>query len=112
MHLTDDHARAARYCVSETVRRRLLAGIPVPAWLRTLDHHLARSVDGPETEVVQQQSKLSDQPIDTAEAAAIIGCTDRHIRRIAADLDGQRIAGRWIFHRPNVTDYAEARNTP
>ena len=106
MNLTEHQVRAARYCVAEVVRRRLLNGAPVPPWLRTLHQHLS-SADGTECQVVQQQSEAM---IDTAEAAQILGCSTRYIRRIAADLDGQHIAGRWIFNRRNVTDYAEGRN--
>ena len=104
--LDSDQARAARYCVAETIRRRLLTGQPVPPWMRVLHTTLAVSVDGPKPEAAQEESKTA---IDTAEAAAILGCTTRHIRRLAADLDGQRIAGRWIFYRHNVTDYHEGK---
>lgn len=107
MRLNEHQLRAARYCVAETVRRRLLAGAPVPAWLRSLNQHLS-SAYGTESEERQQQS---EPMIDTAEAAHILGCSTRYIRRIAADLDGEHIAGRWIFHRQNVTTYAEAKRT-
>lgn len=106
MNLTEHQARAARYCVAEVVRRRLLSGAPVPPWMRTLHQHLS-TADGTEYQAVQQQSEAM---IDTAEAAKILGCTARYVRRIAADLDGQNIAGRWIFNRRNVTDYAEGKN--
>ena len=109
MNLTSQQAHAVRYCVAETIRRRLLTGAPVPAWMRSLHQHLTSSADGTEHEAPQQQS---DQAIDTAEAAQILGCSTRYIRKIATDLDGQQIAGRWIFHRHNVTEYAEAKRTP
>lgn len=109
MNLTSQQAHAVRYCVAETIRRRLLTGAPVPAWMRSLHQHLTSSADGTDHEVSQQDST---QAIDTAEAAQILGCSTRYIRRIAADLDGERIAGRWIFHRHNVTEYAEAKGAP
>lgn len=107
IELNGHQAQAARYCVAEVVRRRLLTGTPVPPWLRGLHQHLS-SAHGTETQVVQQESEVM---IDTDEAAQILGCSTRYIRRIAADLDGQNIAGRWIFNRRNVTDYAEAKET-
>ncbi|MGV0618171.1 hypothetical protein ABQE58_25085 [Mycolicibacterium elephantis] len=106
--LDPDQYRAVRYCVAEVVRRRLLGGQPVPAWLRSLHHHLTSSVGGTDTAVPQRESS---EAIDTAEAARILGCSTRYIRRIAADLDGQHVAGRWIFHRHTVTEYAEAKRT-
>jgi len=30
-------------------------------------------------------------------------------KRGAADLDGRLVAGRWIFHRRTVTEYADAK---
>ncbi|WP_449560316.1 helix-turn-helix domain-containing protein [Mycolicibacterium mageritense] len=93
--------------MAEVIRRRLLTGAPVPGWMRNLHHQLNASVDGPKTAVAQPQSNTA---IDTEEAASILGCSTRHVRRLAADLDGQRVAGRWIFHRHNVIEYAEGKN--
>lgn len=106
----DEQLPAIRYCVAETVRRRLLTGAPVPEWMRRLDHHLrAMSAHGPKPVAVQPQSET--EVIDTATAAQILGCSRRHVTRLAADLDGQQIAGRWIFHHHNVTEYAQAKRT-
>lgn len=108
VQLDHEQFRAVRYCVAETVRRRLLCGAPVPAWLRKLHQQLTSSVCGTDSTVPQQESI---EAIDTDEAAKILGCSTRYIRRIASDLDGQRIAGRWIFNRATVTEYADAKRT-
>lgn len=44
------------------------------------------------------------------EAARILGCSARYVRRIHTDLDGRQIAGRWVFERKAVDDYAVSRN--
>ncbi|BBZ64961.1 hypothetical protein MINS_03900 [Mycolicibacterium insubricum] len=104
--LTGEQLHGIRYCIAETIRWRVLGARPVPGWMRALDEHLKMSVGGRNTGVRQQES---DQ-IDTDEAARILGCSTRHTRRIAADLDGVQISGRWIFHRRTVIEYVEARN--
>lgn len=43
--------------------------------------------------------------IDADEAARRLGVTPRHIRRIAASLDGRRIAGRWAFPDDSIATY-------
>ncbi|RJO80232.1 hypothetical protein D5S18_00310 [Nocardia panacis] len=118
--LTTDHPavglslkelRDCRFAVAEQLHYRRRIGAPIPAWLRRLHDRLdaelrARmSADGPEPEAAQQDSEM----IGTPEAATILECTARHVRRLAADLDGQRIGREWIFHRGTVTEYARAR---
>lgn len=84
--------------------------IPVPESLRRYVVQLWRSADGTESAVAQ--SKSDNDFIDSAEAAHILGCSREYIRRIHTDLDGQWIAGRWIFNRRAVTEYAAARLQP
>ncbi|WP_420220534.1 helix-turn-helix domain-containing protein [Mycobacterium marinum] len=57
----------------------------------------------------QESQSEHDVPLSADEAAEILGCSTQWVRRIAADLDGRQVAGRWIFHRSAVMDYAEAR---
>lgn len=104
IELTDDQARAALYCVSEVLRRKVIGGKPVGHWLR--DVHEALSARGHETD--GEQLRSSDL-IDTKEAAHMLDCHPRSIRRIAAELDGEIVAGRWCFTRSAVAEYAQAR---
>lgn len=112
MWVSDEQAALIRYCVAEMVRRRQLCGQPVPNRIHDLRLFLAAmTVDGTQnhsgaTELVQGQGDL----IDTEKAAEILGYSTRYIRRIASDLDGQRVSGRWAFNARTVTEYAEARN--
>ncbi len=64
--------------------------------------------DGPEQTGVQSLSPT--ELIGTAEAADILGLTQRQIRRLGSTLDGEQMAnGSWVFQRVAVEDYREAR---
>lgn len=108
MNLDKQLTQVALFCVAAELRRRQLAGIPIRDELRRLHYQLSTSVRGPESEATQEESGVAEL-INTSAAAETLGCTERHIRRIAADLDGTRIAGRWCFHRTTVTEYSTAR---
>ncbi|MGV6990873.1 helix-turn-helix domain-containing protein [Gordonia amicalis] len=111
--LSQSQVRTALWAIEELRRRRRLVGQPVPPALADLHHHLIMSAHGPAPEVSAPQSKSRPiEAIDAQEAATILGITPRHARRLAADLDAQRIAGRWVFNRHNVIAYAEGRTTP
>lgn len=105
MNLTDEQVAAVRYCIADTIRRRRLGNIPIPQWLRDLS--IAVSSRGPEYQPAQPHSK--GQLISSAQAAKLLGCSRRHVSRIATDLDGQLVAGRWMFHRAAVAEYADAK---
>jgi len=47
--------------------------------------------------------------IGAVEAATLLGCSARHVRRIASDLEGQRVEGQWVFRRQDVAAYADAK---
>lgn len=108
MNLDSELARVALFCAGAELRRRQLAGIPIRDELRRLHYQLTMSVSGPETEAAHEESEVTEL-IDTSAAAEILGVSERHVRRIAADLDGTRVAGRWCFNRTAVTEYATAR---
>lgn len=105
MQISDVTARAALYCVAEVLRGRQIGGVPVPQWLR--DAHRALSVHGQESAGPQLDS-VPDL-IDSREAAHMLDCHPRTVRRIATDLDGIRVSGRWCFERTVVDDYAQSR---
>jgi excisionase family DNA binding protein len=51
----------------------------------------------------------SDELITAKEAAEVLGCSKRQIQRMASDLDGKIVGGRWLFSRATVVGYAEER---
>lgn len=89
-------------------RDRIGRGVPPEVryahqWLTTM------SDDGQEPACSAEESDMDDL-IGAAEAAHIIGCSDRTVRRIQADLDGARPDGRHlVFRRRQVIEYADAR---
>ncbi|MCB0928621.1 MAG: helix-turn-helix domain-containing protein [Mycobacterium sp.] len=96
VQLDAGQAAAVRYCVAETVRRRLLAGAPVPSWLRTLHDTLTAagmSGNGPEPVGAEEQW------VTTQQAADEIGCSARHIRRNAHRLGGHKYGRAWLIPR-------------
>ncbi|MGB3699313.1 MAG: hypothetical protein WBA05_17940 [Gordonia sp. (in: high G+C Gram-positive bacteria)] len=102
MDVTAEQARMLAFVIAEFIRRRQITGQPIPDRVRGLLR--AVSAHGTAEPVAPQESPAD--LIDSEQAAQICGCSSRRIRRIAADLDGEQIAGRWIFHRHNVIEYA------
>lgn len=96
------------YCARLAVSHYRLAGAMIPDGLvEHLESLTGGSRSGTNCVVVQQQS--SYDVIGADQAAAILGCSSRYVRRIHTDLDGHQIAGRWAFNRHTVLDYAAAK---
>ena len=108
VNLRGDQLSWVGYAVRDVVARRRLACEPIPRELLFL-HAQLTSVVGTENDSEEIELGMDDL-VDTVGAAEILGCSPRWARRIAADLDGQRFAGRWVFHRNAVTGYAKARD--
>lgn len=114
MNLPADELRAAYYCAAEVVRRRQLVGQPIPEWLHRhfdqLDAEVRLSRSGQEFDIAVGQlahsGPTSPSLISAHEAAQILGISKRQVQRLAADLDGQLIGGRWLFERETVETYA------
>ncbi|KMV22378.1 helix-turn-helix domain-containing protein [Mycobacterium heckeshornense] len=114
MTLDETDLRAAYFCVAEVVRRRRLSGQPIPSWLRghfdRLDRAVraaAASTSGHESGCAEQE--LQQQWLTATQAAQALGVSARHVRRLAADLDGQLVGGRWLFPAAAVSEYAAER---
>jgi hypothetical protein len=80
-----------------------------PRWAAEHLEHLERLAHGCRTATGSGAAQEESELIGTAEAAAILGCSGAYIRRIAADLDGRRIANAWLFDRKAVQEYAASR---
>ena len=99
------------YATRDLMTRRKLGGRPIPPGMAALDQRLqaAMSARGHDLGGAPAQLNQEDILIGATEAAFILGCTARHVRRIAADLDGHCVEGRWVFRRQDVVDYAKAK---
>lgn len=109
MWLSEVQLQAALYAVRDVVSRRVLGGQPVRKEVRDLyERLLAASTGGTENEGAVEESTPEDL-IGTEEAAAMLGCSTHWVRRVHADLDGQKSGGRWVFRRPTVNEYANRK---
>lgn len=103
-------ARTVVWALREFERRRRVIGLPVPpAVTAIVDRLILETHEGAAD--TRHSAPAADvvELIDTATAARILDVSPRHVRRLAADLDGQRLAGRWHFNRAIVDDYAQQR---
>lgn len=50
--------------------------------------------------------------IGTTTAATVLGLSTRQVQRLAADLDGRRVGGRWVFDQAAVHSYRHHRSQP
>ena len=113
MNLTGTDLTAAYYVTAEVVRHRQRTGQPIPQWLSRHFDRLGAEVRasrlGHESDRAAGQSQ-QDKMITTREVAAILGCSKRQAQRLAAELDGFFVGGRWLFKRNSVIEYAEGRH--
>jgi hypothetical protein len=118
-------------CVYEAITARERAGREVPAFMRALEAKLAAEVhwyealfsiadDLVDSDVAAMSwsgpplgaggsDLVSEKKITAAQAAKILGCSHRHVVRIAASLDGELVCGRWLFCEAAVLAYRDGR---
>lgn len=110
MRLDEREVHQLLYCASAVARERRERGAPPGAWLvrmiRRLELEAAVSGSGHELEL---RVPHSESWITAEQAAALLGMSARQAKRIANDLDGQIIGGRWLFPRCAVIEFAAAR---
>ncbi|MFI6366040.1 hypothetical protein ACIBG0_25165 [Nocardia sp. NPDC050630] len=137
MRLSQSEAEMVGALVAEAVARRLRVSANIPPWLihlrsrvrlelsvgstdsgrvhelaTAIESELAISAVGNAGNANKSESEIADGTsalIGAKEAARLIGCTDRQIRNLAADLDGRKVDGRWLFNRRVVLAYAAGR---
>lgn len=61
--------------------------------------------DGPKPAAAQTNTRW----LTTQKAAEMLGCTERHARRIAPQLDGIREAGSWHIPETAITEHLEGK---
>lgn len=107
----------ALWCANEVLDARRGGEAPgVQQWnaelVRALEHEhaVALAHSRQENDCCAQSSERDDDDdwVCTADAAAILGCSARTVQRRAADLDGQLVAGQYVFRESDVRAYAEA----
>lgn len=97
------------YALGHFVHERDRAGRGVPAEVRAA-HCWLNTMSSTRHEESCDYTELDhDDLIGTAEAAALLGLTQRQVQRLKNDLGGAQLSGRFIFARRQVVEYAEAR---
>lgn len=120
MELDANEVQAGYYCLAQFVRQRAIAGRGCPpavtALYRRLDIAIRAHDRNLQTAALSESrhenssgAEQSESWITAAQAGALLGLSNRHVRRLAADLDGQCIGGRWLFDRNTVQEYARER---
>jgi hypothetical protein len=109
VNLNADDLEVAYYVFSRFINGRLAAGKALPAAVRPLFTRIElMSVTGHESDSGAEQ--LVDELIGTMEVARILNCDPRQVRRLANDLDGRQVNGRWVFTKSVVEQYEESRS--
>lgn len=112
MNLDADETRVVYNCVA-AVRRGFQPGC-VPKWIQQvyerLDTEIRRTMSAHGHQTVGAGAESNVKLIGSSTAAVIIGCSERHITRIATDIGGEKINGTWVFDERTVTEYAEGRH--
>ncbi|RAL32871.1 hypothetical protein [Rhodococcus sp. AQ5-07] len=102
---------ACLYAAEAAQRARVRAGHAPSRDLYTLAV-LCRAAAGSGQTDIDSSPAVQDSgidPIDVRQAAAILGLSSRQTRRIAEDLDGRIVGGRWMFERHTVTEFARTQ---
>ena len=105
-------------CVSMTIelsRRR--DGMSAPSRLVVLEKVLAAEARAamsarPQSDVREAEGGARWEQVavmTSSAAAAVLGVTDRQVRRMAPSIGGRRVAGRWVFDPADVAALATER---
>lgn len=108
--LTEIDLRAALFTVSHYLRT--VPAAPTSLWqLRyKLDHTIRTmmSGNGHRCGCDRQESEHDMELVGAQIAAEIIGCTTRHVGRIAGDIGGRKLGRQWWFDVARVREYVQA----
>lgn len=115
MNFDADDIEIAFYCAAAAIRSRQVKEQPIPEQLHRHYDRLyvairCMSHSGHENDGQPSQSE-PDELITARQAATMLELTKRQVLRLAPDLDGRIIDGRWLFPRSSVeTAASERRN--
>jgi hypothetical protein len=100
----------AYYVFSRFVNGSTATGKTLPAAVLPLFKRIELvSACGPESDSSTEELD-SEPPIGTAEAAQILKCDPRTVRRLRQDLGGRKIGRDWVFTKSVVQEYEEQRS--
>ena len=103
--LTGREIEAVVYAVRVAQRDRARNGLPRSRDLDRLAAAVTRAAGGqPDS---PEQIEVQADYISCSEAASILGCSERSVRRWAPGLGGQLVGGRWLVDRQAVLEHCE-----
>jgi hypothetical protein len=110
VNLDRNDLEVAYYVFSRFINGRLAAGKTVPAAVRPLFRRIELvSACGHESD--SGTGELDEEPpIGTADAAQIMKCDPRTVRRLREDLGGWKVGRDWVFQKSVVEQYQEERS--
>jgi len=99
--LDGEALRLVAYCVATAERTRRRNGLPpLPGLVR-----LREALTAPGHPDADPEPVGDAESVTTAEAARLLGCSERTIRRQAARLGGRNVGGRWLLDRAAVEEH-------
>ena len=108
--LTGSAVEVARYAVAAAQRARRRNGLPPVASLANLAAIFDSALSpGGHLDTVGDETEQPDY-MTTTEAAALLDCTERTVRRQAGELGGRKLGGRWFVDRQAVAEHIEGRH--
>ncbi len=105
--LSGSELETTLYAVRAAQQFRRQIGLPPLAQLARLVGVMSGAGQADIVSGSDQHSESVKFDLSIAEAAVILGCSERHARRLAPGLGGRRISGHWIVDRLAVMQHAE-----
>lgn len=108
--VTGSDAPLLAYCVAQAQRARRGDGLPPSPALERLAAALAALGHADSQEVPEHQDGDMTTTFTAAEAAQVLGTSERTVRRLAPALGGRKRAGTWLFDAAAVHEHLEGTN--
>ncbi|KQH76370.1 hypothetical protein AO501_09830 [Mycobacterium gordonae] len=109
--LTGPALKAARDCALIAANHRKMSRLPYQTYeALAREFHAAMSVCGHSDvrlPAISDSVEVQQPTVPVPEVAARLGVSDRHARRLAERLDGQKIGGRWVVDEIALAQHLE-----
>ncbi len=112
--LAGDDLDVVRWALELAQAHRRRNGLGPSRRVTELMRVLGTSADTSESPQTDISTNATEQPcrMTITEAAAVLGVTDRHTRRLAPRLGGERIGGRWLLDAAAVEEHQNGALIP
>lgn len=109
IYLTLDEARAITKAILAANTLANQRGGRLPSMTLKLTADIISATGNTENHHPAPTETIEYERIDTAEAARILGCTNRNVRNLADRhrIPGHKVSGRWQFNRHDIEVYRD-----